>query len=111
VNTDRTRLELTTVHHWLATNAFWVLGRAFDEVSQAAQASINFGVYNVDAAQVDARVFTDTVTFSWLCDVYIARHVRGRGLGTTLSEDIVDVIRPLGLNRFRLSTVDAHARR
>jgi GNAT superfamily N-acetyltransferase len=109
VDTDRSRLDLATVHHWLSTDAFWALGRSFDAVSQAAQASINFGVYDADGAQVGyARVFTDTVTFGWLCDVYIARHVRGRGLGTALSEVIVDAIRPLGLNRFMLSTVDAH---
>ena len=109
VDTDRSRLELATVHHWLSTDAFWALGRSFEAVSQAAQASINFGVYDAAGAQVGyARVFTDTVTFGWLCDVYIARHVRGRGLGTALSEVIVDAIRPLGLNRFMLSTVDAH---
>lgn len=109
VDTDRSRLELATVHHWLSTDAFWALGRPFEAVSQAAQASINFGVYNDQGTQVGyARVFTDTVTFGWLCDVYIAHHVRGRGLGTALSEVIVDAIRPLGLNRFMLSTVDAH---
>lgn len=109
VDTDRSRLELATVHHWLSTDAFWALGRSFEAVSQAAQASINFGVYNDQGTQVGyARVFTDTVTFGWLSDVYIARHVRGRGLGTALSEAIVDAMRPLGLHRFMLSTVDAH---
>jgi len=109
VDTDRSRLDLATVHHWLSTDAFWALDRSFETVAQAAQASINFGVYNDQGTQVGyARVFTDTVTFGWLCDVYIARHVRGRGLGTALSEAIVEMIRPLGLNRFMLSTVDAH---
>ncbi|MFJ3956285.1 GNAT family N-acetyltransferase [Arthrobacter sp. NPDC090010] len=51
---------------------------------------------------------TDGVTFGWLCDVYIAREARGRGLGRQLSQTIVDVVRPLGLKRFMLSTLDAH---
>lgn len=77
--------------------------------SQAAQASINFGVYSDEGIQVGySRVFTDTVSFGWLCDVYLARHVRGRGLGTALLEVIVDAIRSLGLDRFMLSAVDAH---
>lgn len=109
VDTDRSRLDLAKVHAWLSTDAFWALGRSFDVVSRAAAASVNFGVYGPDGAQVGyARVFTDGVTFGWLCDVYIAREARGRGLGTALSKVIVDAVRPLGLKRFMLSTLDAH---
>ena len=109
VDTDRSRLDLSTVHEWLSTDAFWALGRSFEAVSRAADASINFGVYNTEGDQVGyARVFTDGVTFGWLCDVYIARPFRGCGLGTALSSVIVEMVRPLGLNRFMLSTVDAH---
>src|SRR5690625_3546179 len=32
VDTDRSRLELATVHHWLSTDAFCALGRSFDAV-------------------------------------------------------------------------------
>lgn len=81
VDTDRARLDLTAVHQWLSTDAFWALDRPFDVVEQTANASVNFGVYSPAGEQVGyARVFTDGVTFGWLCDVYIARQVRGRGL-------------------------------
>ena len=70
---------------------------------------MNVGVYNSDGKQVGyARVVTDGVTLGWLCDVYIAREVRGRGLGTALSKVVVEALRPLGLRRFMLSTADAH---
>lgn len=109
VDTDRSRLDLEKIHKWLSTDAFWAIGRSFEDVSRAADASVNFGVYSPEGEQVGyARVFTDGVTFGWLCDVYMVREIRGRGLGTALSSVIVDAVRPLGLNRFMLSTVDAH---
>ncbi|WP_120002873.1 GNAT family N-acetyltransferase [Nesterenkonia muleiensis] len=109
VDTDRSRLDLVKVHQWLSTDAFWAVGRPFDVVTQAANVSVNFGVYDPDNVQVGyARVFTDGATFGWLCDVYIAREARGRGIGTALSKVIVDAIRPLRLKRFMLSTADAH---
>lgn len=109
VDTDRARLELRKVHEWLSTDAFWAIGRSFDTVERAAAASVNFGVYGPDGAQVGyARVVTDGVTFGWLCDVYVCREVRGRGLGTALSRVIADVVRPLNLKRFVLATLDAH---
>lgn len=70
---------------------------------------MNFGVYSPEGKQVDfARVFTHGTPFGWLCDVYIAQQVRGRGLVTALSVLIVEELRPLGLNRLMLSTVGAH---
>ncbi|MEX0427632.1 GNAT family N-acetyltransferase [Nocardioides sp. DS6] len=109
VDTARARLDLARVHEWLSTDAFWAIGRSLEAVSRAADASVNFGVYDPEGEQVGyARVVTDGVTFGWLCDVYLARVARGRGLGTALSQVIVDAVRPLGLKRFMLSTVDAH---
>ena len=109
VDTDPSRLDLVAVHEWLSTDTYWATGRSLDAVSRAADASVNFGVYDSDDKQVGyARVVTDGVTLGWLCDVYIAREVRGRGIGTALSKVIVDAIRPLGLRRFMLSTADAH---
>lgn len=109
VDIDRSRLDLAAVHERLSTDAFWAIGRSLDVVSRAADASINFGIYAQGGEQVGyARVLTDGVTFGWLCDVYISRDARGRGLGTALSAVIVDAIHPLALKRLMLSTVDAH---
>ena len=109
VDTDPSRLDLAVVHEWLSTDTYWATGRSLDAVSRAADASVNFGVYDSDDKQVGyARVVTDGVTLGWLCDVYIAREVRGRGIGTALSKVVVEALRPLGLRRFMLSTVDAH---
>lgn len=109
IDTDRARLDLGQVHEWLSTDAFWAIGRSREIVDRAAAASVNFGVYDSADAQVGyARVFTDGVTFGWLCDVYIAREARGLGLGAALSRVVVDAVRPLNLKRFMLATTDAH---
>ena len=108
VDTDPSRLDLAVVHEWLSTDTYWVTGCSFDAVARAADASVNVGVYDSDGKQVGyAWVVTDGVTLGWFCDVYVAREVRGRGLGTALSRVIVDAIRPLGLTRLMLSTADA----
>ena len=109
VDTDRGRLDLERVHRWLSTDAYWALGRSRDFVERAAAASVNFGVYGPDGAQVGyARVVTDGVAFGWLCDVYVAREVRGRGLGVALSRTVVETFRRLRLKRLMLITPDAH---
>ncbi len=77
----------------------------------ALASSFNFGVYDsVSGAQVGyARVVTDSATFAWLCDVYIARDARGKGLGTALATAVRDRLSPYGLRRIVLATADAHA--
>ncbi|WP_332873166.1 GNAT family N-acetyltransferase [Curtobacterium sp. YC1] len=51
---------------------------------------------------------TDGVTFAWLCDVFVAPEVRGRGVGKMLVAAVIDDLEPLGLKRTLLSTGDAH---
>ncbi|MFC0526780.1 GNAT family N-acetyltransferase [Phytohabitans kaempferiae] len=56
-----------------------------------------------------ARAVTDGATFVWLCDVYVDRAVRGRGLGTWMVTQIRDELEREGLRRILLATADAHA--
>jgi GNAT superfamily N-acetyltransferase len=51
---------------------------------------------------------TDWATFAWLCDVYIARTARGRGLGTWLAQVANDLVLSMGVHRVILATADAH---
>lgn len=109
LDTDLARMDLVRVHHWLSTDAFWAIGRSRETVETAAQNSLNFGVFKSDGTQVAyARVATDHATFAWLCDVYVDRDHRGRGLGMLLSEAVVARLRPLQLKRVLLATLDAH---
>ncbi|MFI5835108.1 GNAT family N-acetyltransferase [Micromonospora sp. NPDC051300] len=110
LSTDPDRLDLDRVHTWLATDAYWALGRERETVGRAFAGSIGFGVYRPgDGRQVAvARVVTDRATFAWLCDVYVDRAERGRGLGTWLAGGVRDHLAELGVRRILLATVDAH---
>ncbi|MGC5031594.1 GNAT family N-acetyltransferase [Micromonospora sp. DT229] len=110
ISTDPARLDLDRVHHWLSTDAYWALGRDHETVTRAFAGSIGFGVYRpVDGRQVAvARVITDQVTFGYLCDVYVDRTERGRGLGTWLAGAVRDHLATLGVRRLLLATQDAH---
>ncbi|MGR6316739.1 GNAT family N-acetyltransferase [Micromonospora soli] len=110
ISTDPARLDLDRVHHWLSTDAYWALGRGRDTVERAFAGSVGFGVYRPeDGRQVAvARAVTDGATFGWLCDVYVDRAERGRGLGTWLAGAVRDHLAELGVRRIVLATDDAH---
>lgn len=109
ISTDPGRLDVPRIHEWLSTDAYWSLGRPLDTVERSIRHSLNFGVYDADGTQAGyARVVTDQATFAWLCDVYIARPARGRGLGVQLVRAVRDHLAPLGLKRVLLATEDAH---
>jgi GNAT superfamily N-acetyltransferase len=110
ISTDPHRLDTVRIHRWLSTDAYWALGRSLEKQSAAIAGSLNFGMYERETGeQVGyARVVTDGATFGWLCDVYIDRSVRGRGLGTRLVEAVCTWLEPHGLGRVLLATADAH---
>ncbi|WP_129837781.1 GNAT family N-acetyltransferase [Streptomyces sp. RFCAC02] len=110
ISTDTARLDVPLIHHWLSTDAYWAHGRDLATVERSVRGSLNFGLYAPSGPQVGyARVVTDHVTFAWLCDVYVAREHRGRGLGGRLVAAVKDTLEPLGLTRMLLMTRDAHA--
>ncbi|MET0416997.1 MAG: GNAT family N-acetyltransferase, partial [Actinoplanes sp.] len=110
LTTDPARIDLDLVHRWLSTDAYWALGRDRETVVRAFAGSLPFGVYRPeDGRQVAvARVVTDGATFAWLCDVYVDRAARGRGLGGWLAGAVRDHLAELGVRRILLATNDAH---
>ena len=69
-----------------------------------------YGLYRATDRQLVAfaRAVTDGATFGWLCDVYVDRAERGRGLGTWLVGAARDHLTGLGVRRLVLATRDAH---
>ncbi|MYS93306.1 MULTISPECIES: GNAT family N-acetyltransferase [Streptomyces] len=110
ISTDPARVDAERVHRWLATDAYWALGRPREKQDRAIEGSLNFGVYEtVSGEQVAyARVITDRATFGWLCDVYVDPSVRGKGVGTALVAAVRDELRRYGVRRVLLATHDAH---
>ncbi|NUS13647.1 MAG: GNAT family N-acetyltransferase [Streptomyces sp.] len=110
ISADPARIDAELVHRWLSQDTYWAGGRTREKHDAAVAGSLNFGVYETaSGAQCGyARVVTDRATFAWLCDVYIAREARGKGLGTALVAAVRDHLAPHGLRRIMLATADAH---
>ncbi|MDT0458386.1 GNAT family N-acetyltransferase [Streptomyces sp. DSM 41527] len=86
------------------------MGRSRELQDRAVAGSLNFGLYEAGSRRQAgyARVVTDHATFAWLCDVYICRDDRGKGLGTALVEAVADHLAPCGPSRLTPATKDAH---
>ncbi|WP_173166553.1 GNAT family N-acetyltransferase [Phytohabitans suffuscus] len=109
-SSDPALVDADLVYTWLSTDAYWAVGRPRETVDRSFAGSLLFGVYHPDGGgQVGfARVVTDGATFAWLCDVYIDRAARGRGLGTWMVERVCEDLASRGVSRILLATLDAH---
>ena len=98
------------VPRWLSEEAYWAKGRSRQVQEAAIDASRNYSVLEVRSGrQVGyARVVTDTVTFAWLCDVFVAPEARGAGVGRLLVDGVLADLDELGVRRTLLATADAH---
>lgn len=110
ISADPDRIDVGRVHRWLSTDAYWAIGRPREKQECAMAGSLNFGAYEASSGEqvAYARVVTDRATFAWLCDVYVDRQARGKGLGVALVGAAREHLRPYGLRRLLLATHDAH---
>jgi GNAT superfamily N-acetyltransferase len=113
VSTDKTSLQLSRIHHFLATQAYWCLDIPRDVVEKAIAGSLCFGLYvRIESAYLQigfARVVTDGASFAWLCDVYIENDYRGKGLSKWIMECVLSHPDLKNLRRICLATKDAHS--
>jgi GNAT superfamily N-acetyltransferase len=115
ISTETDHLDVEAIHRFLANEAYWALGRTFEQVKRSIENSARcFGVYAGQPGQPStrqvgfARLVSDMTTFGWLCDVFIVPEARGHGLGKWLMEAVVETVREWGLRRVLLATRDAH---
>lgn len=108
ISTDQSLLDVEFIVRSLQST-YWAADRSRETIVASLAASICIGIYESDSrAQVGfARIVTDGVTFSWLCDVFIAPAHRARGLGKRLVAEVVAHPRVAG-TRIYLGTKDAH---
>lgn len=109
-SSDTAEMDRDRIHRWLSTEAYWALGRPRAVQDAAIDASVNFGMFDVATGRqvAYARLVTDSVTFAWLCDVFVNPAVRGRGVGVALIENVGAVLDALNLRRVALATSSAH---
>ena len=107
IDTDRSRLEIGLIHHFLAECSHWARGIPRAVLERAIAHSLCFGLYR-DGVQIGfARVVTDEATFAYLADVFVLAEARNAGLGQWLVEAILDYPPLRRLRRWLLVTRDA----
>jgi GNAT superfamily N-acetyltransferase len=107
VTTDRSRLDLDTIHGFLTTS-YWARGIPRETVARSMEHSLCFGAFDGDRQVGFARVITDRATFAYICDVFALESDRKRGVGKSLMAAIMAHPELQGLRRWMLATRDAH---
>ncbi len=108
IDTNRKRLDLDLIHHYLSEQSYWATGRSRETIERSIRNSVAFGIYEGVKQVGFGRVITDYATFAWIADVFVIEQFRGQGLSKWLMEMML--VHPK-LQRFRrwvLATKDAH---
>lgn len=108
ISTDPGLLQIDIIHDFLSHQSYWAQGRTIETVQTSIENSLCFGVYFQEIQVGFARVVTDTVTFAWLCDVFILTNQRGKNLGKWLVECVTAHPNLKNIRRIVLATRDAH---
>ncbi len=109
ISTDQSRLDISAIHRFLSTEAYWSLNIPREKMEKSIEHSLCFGVYQLDKQIGFARVISDFATIAYLGDLYILDAYRGKGLSKWLLEVIMGHPELQGLRRWILLTADAHA--
>lgn len=109
VSTDKEKLDLKTIHDFLASRSYWAKDRSYETVKRSIENSLCFGIYdNTDKLVGFARVVTDYAVFAYIMDVFILEDYQQQGLGKMLMHAIMHHPDLQGLRRMMLATKDAH---
>lgn len=107
ITTDKSKLDLVAIHHFLATEAAWSKGIPFEKVKTAIEHSLNFGLFHQQRQIGFARVISDFSTIAYLGDVYVLQEYRGKGLSKKLMHFLMQHPDLQGLRRWILLTSTA----
>jgi len=108
ISTDREKLDIDLIHHFLSNDSYWAKGIPLQKVQRSVQHSLCFGVYHQQQQVGFARVTTDYTTFAWIGDVFIVPAHRRQGLSKWLVQTMLAHPDLQGLRRWLLATADAH---
>jgi GNAT superfamily N-acetyltransferase len=108
ISTDKSKLDIGMIHHFLSTEAYWSKNIPLCTVEAAIANSLNFGVYAGGRQAGYARIVSDFATIAYLGDVFILPQFRGKGLSKLLMREVTQHPKLQGLRRWILLTGDAH---
>jgi N-acetylglutamate synthase-like GNAT family acetyltransferase len=109
VSTDKSELDVSLIHSFLAGQSTWARGIPRHVVERSIENSLCFGGYLGEAQVAFARVISDFATFANLVDVFVLPSHRGHGHSKTIMQSVVAHPELQGLRRFMLATSDAHS--
>jgi GNAT superfamily N-acetyltransferase len=105
---DPARVDLAALHAYLASEAYWALGRPREEVERLVRGATRVVSLFHDGRQIGfCRAVSDDASFVYLADVYVLEAYRGRGLGLELVREMVEGT-DLRERKWLLHTEDAH---
>lgn len=106
INTDKSLVSVERVKE-LLSDSYWASERTKELIEKTIRNSFCYGVYHEEELVGFARVVTDYSTLVWICDVYIDKNHRGKGLGKKL---IICILETPEFDNIRCSLVtrDAH---
>jgi len=108
ISTDKSKLDVRMIHHYLYTTAHWAVGRPMSIVRKSIENSLCFGLYDGETQVGFARLVTDYAIVGWICDMFVLPSHRGHGLGRWLVECMMVHPDVKSLRRILLNTRDAH---
>jgi GNAT superfamily N-acetyltransferase len=108
ISTEKSRIDMPFIHHFLSTQAYWCLNIPMDTVRRSVENSLCFGVYLGEQQVGFARIISDYATIAYLGDVFVVPEHRGKGLSKRLIAEIMSHPDLQGLRRWILLTGDAH---
>lgn len=112
LSTDKELLQIKSIHHFLAKESYWCQEIPETIVQTAIENSLCFGIYDEshsERLQVGyARVVSDYATFAWVCDVYIEKEYRKKGLSLWMMQFLLKHPQLQQLRRICLGTLYSH---
>jgi GNAT superfamily N-acetyltransferase len=107
LSTDKSKLELITIHDFLKTS-YWAKDISISIVEKSIKNSLCFGLYENSKQIGFAKVISDYATSALLRDVFILESYRGQGLGKWMIEQILECPELQDVPKWLLGTKDAH---
>jgi len=106
---DPARVDREVVFRFLNEESYWAKGRSREAVERSLDVSQRvIGAYAPDGSMVGfCRVSSDETVFAYLCDLFVLKEHRSRGLGEEIVHEAIDRGRHRDL-RWLLGTVDGH---
>jgi GNAT superfamily N-acetyltransferase len=108
LSTDNSLLPFEVIYDFLLNESYWSQGISAEKLHNAINNSLCFAIYHQHNLCAFARVITDKATFGYICDVFVRKPYRGKGLSKWLMQNIKQHPELNSLRRWSLATADAH---